>query len=80
MKGRSILVIEFEGIVFRKLVRPGTTLRFVPVEEMYYVLKREHEIYNHGGRNIMQDRPKKKYANIIVELINLFKDSCLKWA
>ena len=78
MKGRAILAIESEGIVFRKLVRPGTSLRFVPVEEMYDVLKREHEICNHGGRDIMQDRLKKKYANITVELINLFKDSCLK--
>ena len=75
MKSRPILVIEFEGIVFRKLVRPSTSLRFVPVEDMYDVLKREHEICNHGGRDIMQDSPKKNYANI-----NLFKESCLKWA
>ena len=60
MKGSAILVIESDGIVFRKLVRTGTTLRFVPVEEMYDVIKREHELCNHGGRNIMPKRLKKK--------------------
>ena len=78
MKGRSLLVIETNGGLVKKLVRPGTNLRFVPVEEMFDVLRKEHELSNHGGRDIMQDKLKKKYANITVELINTFKDTCLK--
>ena len=62
----------------QKLVRPGTNLRFVTVEEMFSVLKSEHELSNHGGRDVMQERIKKKYDNVTVELINAFKDACLQ--
>ena len=73
VKGRSLLTVEVNGTLVQKLVRPGTNLRFVPVEEMFSVLKSEHELSNHRGRDVMQDRIKKKYANVTVELIIAFK-------
>jgi len=78
MSRRAVLSIEANGNLVKKLVRPGSNLRFVPLEELFEVLRTEHEQCNHGGRDIMQDRIKKRYANITLELINIFKDSCLK--
>ena len=45
---------------------------------MFSVLNAERELSNHGGRDVMQERIKKKYANVTVELINAFKDACLQ--
>jgi len=52
MKGRSLLVIETNGGLVKKLVRPGTNLRFVPVEEMFDVLRKEHvSVYPESSPN-----------------------------
>ena len=44
VKGRSFLTVEINGTLIQKLVRPGTNLRFVPVEEIFSVLKAEHDL------------------------------------
>ena len=60
------------------LVRPGTNLRFVAVEYFYRTIYEEHLLLNHGGRGIMHNTIKGTYANITVELIIIYEDTCIK--
>jgi len=64
----------------KKLIRcrlPGESpLYFVSIEETYDVIKRAHIATGHGGRDKMLKETNKKYANITVEALNIFKSSC----
>ena len=70
--------LDANGETMKWLVRPGTNLRFVAVEHVYKTIHEEHLLLNHGGRDIMQNKIKGKYANVTVELINIYKDTCIK--
>ena len=60
IKRRAVLNIESNGQVLQKLVKVGTNLRYVPVEEMFDVIVHEHKLTAHGGRDIMHDKLKQK--------------------
>lgn len=77
IKRRAVLNIESNGQVLQKLVKVGTNLRYVPVEEMFDVIVHEHKLTAHGGRDIMHDKLKQKYANVTIAIIKSFVDSCL---
>ena len=69
IKRRAMLNIESHGQALRKLVKVGTNLRYVPVEEMFYVISYEHKLTAHGGRDIMHDKLKRKYANVTIAIV-----------
>ena len=77
IKRRAVLNIESHGQVLQKLVKVGTNLRYVPVEEMFDVISHEHKLTGHGDRDIMHDKLKQKYANVTIAIIKSFVDSCL---
>ena len=70
--------LDANGETIKWLVRPGTNLRFVAVEYFYRTIYEEHLLLNHGGRGIMHNTIKGTYANITVELINIYEDTCIK--
>ena len=53
-------------------------LYYVTVEEMFDILKISHITTGHGGRDRMLKEVKKKYANISVQIIELFKSLCIQ--
>ena len=77
IKRRAMLNIESHGQALQKLVKVGTNLRYVPVEEMFDVISYEHKLTAHGGRDIMHDKLKRKYANVTIAIVKNFVDSCL---
>ncbi|XP_041369644.1 KRAB-A domain-containing protein 2-like [Gigantopelta aegis] len=48
------------------------------IEETFDVVKRAHIATGHGGRDKMVYELTKKYANITIEALNLFKSLCLE--
>ena len=77
IKRRAMLNIESHRQALQKLVKVGTNLRYVPVEEMFDVISYEHKLTAHGGRDIMHDKLKRKYANVTIAIVKNFVDSCL---
>ena len=77
VRKRAVLNIEAQGEVQQRLVKAGTNLRYVPTEEMFDVLSHEHQLTAHGGRDIMHDKLKVKFANVTIAIIKCFVDSCL---
>ena len=73
----TVLNIESNGQIVRKLVKRGSNLRYVPVEELFDVLIFEHGLTEHGGRDIMHDKISKKYANVTIMIIKAFLQACL---
>lgn len=51
-------------------------LYYVPIEEMFDIVRSSHIATGHGGRDLMLKEVKKKYANISVQTIELFKSLC----
>ena len=41
------------GYIVKKLVKPGTNLRFVPHEELFDAIHEAHVEKGHSGRDIM---------------------------
>ena len=56
----------------------STGKRFVSIENMFSVIHEEHTKLSCPGRDIMVDKMKNKYANVTTDLINIYKDTCLK--
>ena len=73
----AVLNIESNGNLVQKLVKRGTNLRLIPVEDLFDVLMFEHGVTEHGGQDIMHDKTSKKYANVTVVIIKAFLQSCL---
>lgn len=69
---------DVEKIIRRKHMDNDTTLYFVPVEDMYEVIKRAHLATGHGGRDKMLKEVRKRYVNITEEAILLFKSLCVE--
>ncbi|KAK4320320.1 hypothetical protein Pmani_008826 [Petrolisthes manimaculis] len=51
-------------------------LYYVPIEERFDIVRSSHIATGHGGRDRMLKEVKKKYANISVQTIELFKSLC----
>jgi hypothetical protein len=60
----------------RRLCKRGTTFLFVPIEEMYEILKSAHIQLRHAGRNSMQLFFRNKYCNITKDCIMTFLALC----
>ena len=45
---------------------------------MFSVIHEEHTKLSCPGRDIMVDKMKNKYANVTTDIINVYKDTCLK--
>ena len=73
----ALLRVEVNGIVVEKLVKPGTNLRFIPLEDLFYVIHDLHLQKGHAGRDIMQKSVSSQYCNVTVEHINIYRSFCL---
>ena len=51
---------------------------FVHIDEMFGIIHRAHLATGHGGRDKMIKELFPKYANITVEVIEMFKSLCLE--
>ena len=63
--------------ILEKLVKPGTSNFFVPIEELF--AKKIHNAHNeksHQGRDIMQNCLATKYANVTTEHFNIHCSFC----
>ena len=49
---------------------------FVSIEEAYDIIKKTHLALNHAGRDKVQKEINRKYANITLNCINLYKSLC----
>ena len=54
MRRFGLLRVEAGNTIVEKLVRPGTSNRFVPFEELLDVIHEAHIEKGHPGRDIMQ--------------------------
>ena len=62
---------EPDGTIVEKLVKPGTNLRIICLEDMFYTIHEKHLLLNYAGRKIMQKKMREKYANVTTEFISL---------
>ena len=52
---------------------------FVPLEQMFDVIKRAHIATGHGGRDKMAKEIRKKYVNITDDVLTVFKSFCTEF-
>ena len=74
----SLLKYEVEDNVVEKLVKPGTNVLYVPMEELFDVIHVVHIKLGHPGRDIMQKHMVTRYYNVTLEHINIYKSFCEK--
>ncbi|XP_070188954.1 KRAB-A domain-containing protein 2-like [Littorina saxatilis] len=67
-----------EKLIKKREHAEETPMYFVTIEETFDVLRASHIATGHGGRDRMMKEIKKKYANISVQAIELFKSLCLE--
>ncbi|KAK7116507.1 hypothetical protein V1264_002174 [Littorina saxatilis] len=67
-----------EKLIKKREHSEETPMYFVTIEETFDVLRASHIATGHGGRDRMMKEIKKKYANISVQAIELFKSLCLE--
>jgi hypothetical protein len=61
----------------KKLIAKGETVRyFLPAEEIFDVIESAHVATGHGGRNRLKKEVSRKYANVTIEMINIFLSVC----
>ena len=61
----------------KKLIAKGETVRyFLPAEEIFDVIESAHVATEHGGRNRLKKEVSRKYANVTIEVINIFLSVC----
>ncbi|XP_041369797.1 KRAB-A domain-containing protein 2-like [Gigantopelta aegis] len=70
---------DSERLIRRRVHADEAPLYFVSIEETFDVVKRAHIATGHGGRDKMVYELTKKYANITIEALNLFKSLCLEY-
>uniref|UniRef100_A0A914Y3N8 Uncharacterized protein n=1 Tax=Panagrolaimus superbus TaxID=310955 RepID=A0A914Y3N8_9BILA len=76
MKLYDYILQDNGGHQTRRLCKRGTTFLFVPIEEMYEILKSAHIQLRHAGRNSMQLFFRNKYCNITKDCIMTFLALC----
>merc|ERR1719233_2307675 len=74
----SLLKYEVEGNIIEKLVKPGTNILYVPIEELFDVIHVVHIKLGHPGRDVMQKNLATRYFNVTTEHINIYKSICEK--
>ena len=74
----SLLKYEDNENVVEKLVKPGTNVLYVPMEELFDVIHVVHIKLGHPGRDIMQKHMVTRYYNVTLEHINIYKSFCEK--
>ncbi|KAI6191829.1 KRAB-A domain-containing protein 2-like protein [Aphelenchoides bicaudatus] len=60
-----------------KLCKPGTTLVYVAMEDLFDTLHGIHLQLNHAGRNCMQRHIRTNYCNISKDCVMLYLGTCL---
>ena len=76
----ALLHEESENNIIEKIVKPGTSNLFVPIEELFDKIHDAHIEKGHQGRDIMQKYLATKYANVTTEHINIYRSFCEKCA
>ena len=73
MKRLEILHVEKNGTIVEKLVKPGTRLRYVTIENLFEAIILAHEEgTKHGCRDILNEKVQVYYTNITVKQIQAF--------
>ena len=66
----------FQGILVTQLCSAKTGLLYLPHTQLFDAIREQHLITGHGGRDIMHQKTKKKYANVTKDQLQLFTDLC----
>ena len=73
-------VSRFDVLVIgdtKRLVARGEKVKyFLPMEEIFDVIESSHISIGHGGRDRMKQEISKKYANITIDMINIYLAMC----
>ena len=64
MRRFALLRVQSGNNIIEKLVKPGTSHFFVPIEELFDKIHEAHIEKGHPGRDIMQKYLATKYANV----------------
>lgn len=67
---------ETASIFWRRESADDPPLFYIPMEEMFEVIKRARLATGHGGRDRMLHELGKKYENVSIEAMNLYKSFC----
>ncbi|KAI6221430.1 KRAB-A domain-containing protein 2-like [Aphelenchoides fujianensis] len=65
-----------DGTPTVRLAKAGTTLQFVPMEQLYDTLKDIHLKLNHAGRNCIQRYVRSRFCNVTKDAIMIFLTTC----
>ena len=76
MRRFALLHVASGNNIIEKLVKPGTSNLFVPIEEFFNKIHDAHIEKGHPGRDIMQKYLATKYANVTTEQINIYRSFC----
>lgn len=71
----DVVELQIEGVTVRKLVKKGTSMRFIPDDELFDVINSAH-IPGHGGRDVMLNTLNEKYANITQRQVATYLQLC----
>ncbi|XP_046572549.1 KRAB-A domain-containing protein 2-like [Haliotis rubra] len=69
---------DINRLIRRSQHEEETPLYFISIEETHEVVKRGHIATGHGGRDKMVHELSKKYANITIGALTLFKNLCVE--
>ncbi|XP_046553714.1 KRAB-A domain-containing protein 2-like [Haliotis rubra] len=69
---------DINRLIRRSQHEEETPLYFISIEETYEVVKRGHIATGHGGQDKMVHELSKKYANITIEALTVFKNLCVE--
>ena len=78
MRRFALMRVQVGENIVEKLVKPGTQLRFVPLEDLFYVLHENLIKKGHSGRDIMQKHMASRFANVTIQHINIYREFCQK--
>lgn len=67
-------LLEVQGLF--QLIRKGTEKHFICVDDMFDVIDEAHKATGHGGRNVVEQCVKQKYANVSRDHILRFIELC----
>ena len=78
MRQFALLRVQFGNDIIEKLVKPGNSHFFVPMEELFDKIHEAHIEKSHPGRDIMQKYLLTKYVNVTTEHIKIYRSFCEK--
>ena len=65
-----------QGLLVKQLRNPKTGMMYLSHSQLFDAIREEHLITGHGGRDIMHQKTKAKYANVTRDQLQLFTDLC----